>query len=60
MLLFKRTDNSSYQKRMNNLLKVVKATREECQLKLNVLNARAGIEQMQSLKAEMRQGINSL
>ena len=28
--LVRKTANSSYQKRMNNLLKVVKATREEC------------------------------
>ena len=45
---------------MNNLLKVVRATREECQQKLNVLNARQDLEQMQNCNNEIRQGINSL
>ena len=58
--LVRKTANSSYQKRMNNLLKVVKATREECQQKLNVLNARQDLEQMQDCNNEIRQGINSL
>ena len=60
LYLVKRTNNSSYQKRMHNLLKVVKATREECQQKLNVLNARKDLEQMQSSNDEIRQGINAL
>ena len=58
--LVRKTANSSYQKRMNNLLKVVKATREECQQKLNVLNARQDLEQMQNCNNEIRQGINQL
>ena len=45
---------------MHNLLKAVKATREECQQKLNVLNARQDLEQMQNSYDEIRQGINAL
>ena len=45
---------------MENLLKVVKATREEAQQRLNVLNARQDLEQMQNSNNEIRQGINSL
>ena len=45
---------------MNDLLKVVKATREECQKKLNVLKARQDLEQMQNCNNEIRQVINSL
>ena len=60
IMLLKRTNNNSYQKRMENLLKVVKATREEAQQRLNVLNARQDLEQMQNSNNEIRQGINSL
>ena len=58
IMLLRRTNNNSYQKRMENLLKVVKATREEAQQRLNVLNARQDLEQMQNSNNEIRQGIN--
>lgn len=45
---------------MLGIPKVILTTRDECQQKSNVLNARKDLEQMHNSNNEIRQGIKSM